>query len=103
MTSTQITRQAATRAAVLAQIGAPGCAESFTWPTASAVLDRAQGALWIACDLDVAPDDADALAVLLELAGYDNGSGSQWATDPGEPTEIMGLYAWTLALGATVG
>jgi hypothetical protein len=103
MTTTDFTAQIATRAAVLTQMGAPEGAEWFAWPTASAALGRAQGALWIATDLDVAPDDADALATLLGLVGYDNGTDGPWATDPGEPVMAEGLCTWALALGAPVG
>lgn len=100
-TNLDFTARTSLRLAVLASQGAPEGAEWFAWPTASAALDRAQGALFIACDPEPSPDDWDALCTLIELAGFQNGT-DRFPCDPGEPTEILGLCAWTLALGATV-
>jgi hypothetical protein len=93
-TSGQITA----RAAVLVQMGAAASGSIFQWPTITAVLDH--GALLIASDREPAPDDMDALVTLLELSGYDNGSGGPFATDPGEPEldALTGVCTWNLAL-----
>ena len=43
-----------------------------------------------------------ALAELLELSGYHNGTDGMFTSDPGEPSEMMGTYTWNLSLGATL-
>src|SRR5437879_6205779 len=103
MTTTQLTAQAAARAAVLDRMSAPEGAEWFTWRTVSAALDRAQGALWIAADQAPSPEDWESVCLLLELAGFDNGTGSMFPQDPGEPAEVTGLATWKLSLGVSVG
>jgi hypothetical protein len=102
MTTTDFTVQAATRTAVLAAMGATS-GSMFAWPTASAVLDMAQGRLTIVTDLESSPDDLDSVCTLLELSGYD--SGGPWAADPGEPSVDYTTMTctWNLALGASVG
>lgn len=98
MTSPNLTALA--REAALESIGAESGAAWFRWPTATAVADLDRGLVLIATDLEVAPDDWDAIVSLLELSGYHNGSDGPFTADPGEPAEIMGTCTWSLSLGA---
>jgi hypothetical protein len=102
MTSSQFTALADARTAVLTQMGAPEGAEMFAWPTATAALDRTQGALYIATEPEPSPDCWDAVCTLLQLVQFDNGTGGPFACDPGEPADIMGLATWALSLGTPV-
>jgi hypothetical protein len=86
------------RTALLATMGAADGAQWFTWPTATAVLDTARGVILVATDPEPAPDDWDAVCLLLELAGYDNGTGGPFSTDPGEPECSQALSTWRLEL-----
>lgn len=100
MTSTNPTDRASLRSAVLAHMGASGAGTMLTWPTATAQVDLDRGMILIAADLEVAPDDMEAITALLELAGYDNGTDGPFPADPGEPNEIMGALTWNLSLSA---
>lgn len=102
MTSNDLTARASTRKAVLAAMGAADSGTMFNWPTATAVIQLERGMVLIATDLEVAPDDMDAVVTLLELSGYHNGTDGPFTSDPGEPAEIMGTYTWSLSLGATL-
>lgn len=102
MTSTNLTGQITTRAAILAHMGASGTGTMFTWPTATAMVDLDHGVILIATDLEPAPDDWDAVCTLLELSGYQNGTAGPFTSDPGEPAEIMGTFTWSLSLGAAL-
>jgi len=99
MTSTNLTARADVRTAVLASMGAAD-GTWFRWPTATAVADLDRGVILISTDLEVAPDDMDAVCTLLELSGYHNGSDGPFTSDPGEPSEVMGTCTWSLSLGA---
>lgn len=101
MTSIDFTAQASLRTAILKALGAAEAAQWFAWPTASAVLDTACGALLIVTDAEPAPDDWDAIVALIELAGFDNGQPG-YPADPGEPVMTQGLCLWRLEIPVLV-
>jgi hypothetical protein len=102
VSTVDFTAQASLRKAALEAMGAPEGAEMFGWPTASAALDRSQGALYIATELEPSPEDWESVCLLLKLVQFDNGTDGPFRADIGEPVEIMGLATWSLSIPVPV-
>lgn len=82
--------------ASLATLGATSEAQWFTWPTVTAALEGC--VLMASSDPEPAQDDMDALACLVELTGFDNGTDGPFRGDIGEPRHDMLTDTWTWKL-----